>query len=310
MTDTFTTTFPTTPNPTWTLPRFTPPPECLDTKSVWKLDTDCYSGTAQGLYRTTRTCDYLWLGYTDYPHTTGGLGHGLNGFCGPGWSHPATECPVGYTPAHTVDYTPDATTSREILCCLAAYDFEWRRPTLTDQSGSSATPYDRFCVASTLKPSGTSPLTLTAFDLSSESSLQTDIRVSTAIKFDPGKDLLLASAVTISYQINSGGTTCVPDCDDPYTGGPWPRPEQTVTPAPPSPNDSGLVGLEKLAWVGIGFGIVAGLGIIACIGCCIHRRRKRKRVVAAEGPAANPGVEEGHNQMSVELQVSKGQKSE
>ncbi|QGI65168.1 hypothetical protein CEK26_009120 [Fusarium fujikuroi] len=262
MTDTFTTTFPTTPNPTWTLPRFTPPPECLDTKSVWKLDTDCYSGTAQGLYRTTRTCDYLWLGYTDYPHTTGGLGHGLNGFCGPGWSHPATECPVGYTPAHTVDYTPDATTSREILCCLA---------------GSSATPYDRFCVASNLTPSGTSPLTLTAFDLSS---------------------------------INSGGTTCVPDCADPYTGGPWPRPEQTVTPAPPSPNDSGLVGLEKLAWVGIGFGIVAGLGIIACIGCCIHRRRKRKRIVAAEGPAANPGVEEGQNQMSVELQVSKGQKSE
>ncbi|KAI1017262.1 hypothetical protein LB505_002000 [Fusarium chuoi] len=257
MTETFTTTFPTTPNPTWTLPRFTPPPECLDTKSVWKLDTDCYSGTAQGLYRTTRTCDYLWLGYTDYPHTTGGLGHGLNGFC-------ATD---------------------------------------------SATPYDRFCVATNLRPSGTSPLTLTAFDLSSASSLQTDIRVSTTIKFEPEKDLLLASAVTISYQINSGGTTCVPDCDDPYTGGPWPRPAQTVTPAPPSPNDSGLVGLEKLAWVGIGFGIVIGLGIMACIGCCIHRRRKRKRIVAAEGPAANLGVEEGQNQMSMEMQV-KGQKSE
>lgn len=87
------------------------------------METDCYSGTAQGLYRTTRTCNYLWLGYTNYPYTTGGLGLGVNGFCGPGWSHPATECPVGYTPAYTVEYTPDATTSREILCCLAWVDF-------------------------------------------------------------------------------------------------------------------------------------------------------------------------------------------
>lgn len=194
-----------------------------------------------------------------------------------------------------------------------AYDFEWRRPSLTDQKGSAATPYENFCVASNLKPSGTSPLTLTAFDLSSASALQTDIRVSTTIKFEPEKDLLLASAVTISYQINPGGTTCVPDCDDPYTGGPWPRPAQTisVTPAPESSrNDSGLVGLEKLVWVGIAFGIVVGLGIIACIGCRIHRSRKRKRIVAAEGPAANLGAEEGQNQLAVELQVQKGGKSE
>lgn len=181
---------------------------------------------------------------------------------------------------------------------------------MTDQNGSSATPYEKFCVASNLKPTGTSPLTLTAFDLSSASSLQTDIRVSTTIKFEPEKDLLLAPAVTISYQINSGGTTCVPDCDDPYTGGPWPRLAQTVTPAPPSPNDSGLVALEKLVWVGIAFGIVVGLGIIACIGCRIHRSRKRKRIVAAEGPAANLGAEEGQNQLAVELQVQKGGKSE
>ncbi|EXL74499.1 hypothetical protein FOPG_10387 [Fusarium oxysporum f. sp. conglutinans race 2 54008] len=307
MTETFITTFPTTPSPTWTLPRFTPPPECLDTNSIWNMETDCYSGTAQGLYRTTRTCNYLWLGYTDYPHTTGGPGLGLNGFCGPGWSHPATECPVGYTPAHTVDYTPDATTSREILCCLTGYDFEWSRPTLTDQSGSSATPYDKFCIASNLKPSGTSPLTLTAFDLSSASSLQTDIRISTTIKFDPEKDLLLASAVTISYQINSGGTTCVPDCDDPYTGGPWPRPAQTVTPAPESSrSDSGLVGLEKLVWVGIAFGIVVGLGIIACIGCRIHRSRKGKRMGATSEAQGHEG--EVQDQDAIAMEVPKGKK--
>jgi hypothetical protein len=190
-----------------------------------------------------------------------------------------------------------------------AYDFEWKRPTLTDQSGSSATPYDKFCVASNLKPSGTSPLTLTAFDLSSASSLQTDIRVSTTIEFDQEQDILLASAVTISYQINPGGTICVPDCDDPYTGGPWPRPAQTVTPAPETPrNDSGLKGLEKLVWVGVAFGIVVGLGIFACIGCRIHRSRKRKRMVATSEPQGHGGEVQDHN--TIAMEVSKGKKAD
>ncbi|KAF4962767.1 hypothetical protein FSARC_9171 [Fusarium sarcochroum] len=96
-----------------------------------------------------------------------------------------------------------------------AYDFKRKRPTLKDQSGNSATPDDKFCVASSLGSSGSSPLTLTAFDVSSASSMTTYATISTTVEFDPEIDVLLAPVVTITFTVKPDGSTCVPDCDDP-----------------------------------------------------------------------------------------------
>ncbi|KAM0421056.1 hypothetical protein ACHAPT_011127 [Fusarium lateritium] len=116
----------------------------------------------------------------------------------------------------------------------------------------------------------------------------------TKVTFDPKTDILVASAISIDYVIN-GSSTCVPDCDRPYTGGEWPMPPPPSTdgPAPPPVNDSNLQGYAEFVF-GI-IGAVLGVFVLCVGGCtwiCVRRRRKRRRALAQEQEQASRTAQE------------------
>lgn len=165
----------------------------------------------------------------------------------------------------------------------SVYDFKWRgMATLTDNRGSSASLIISSCVAKSPSFSGNPPWTLNISYWSTR--IDGAVKSGTTAEFHPETDRLVASAATINYVIDKRGSTCVPDCATPYTGGEWPPPV-TEAPPPPPVNDSPLQGFEQFIYVIIG--ISMGI-LLLCTGCCIwcYRGRKKKERAAARRQAA------------------------
>ncbi|KAI8711504.1 hypothetical protein NCS52_01414200 [Fusarium sp. LHS14.1] len=254
-----------------TIPRFTPGPGCVNASNIFYETAECSWGTGIGLYKPdTHTCTFFGID---------GVGDEPNNDCLPDYGDIATECPVEYTAASTwVWEKSNGETSREIYCCPTVYDFKWRgMATLTDNRGSSASLTISSCVARVPSFSGSPPwaLKINYWSTSGDSL----VKAATTAEFDPETDKLVASAATINYVINKRGSTCVPDCSTPYTGGEWPPPVTGTSSTQPV-NDSPLRGMENFIYVIIG--VLVGVALL-CTGCCIWgcRRRKKKERAAA-----------------------------
>ncbi|KAI8651255.1 hypothetical protein NCS55_01369300 [Fusarium keratoplasticum] len=253
------------------LPRFTPGPGCVNASNIFYETDECSWGTGIGLYKPdTHTCTFFGIdAVRDEP----------NNDCLPGNLDIATECPVQYTVASTWDWEKsNGETTREIYCCPTVYDFKWRgMATLTDNRGSSASLTISSCVARQPSFAGSPPWALNISYWSSSGN--SVVRAGTTAEFDPETDKLVASAATIGYVINKRGSTCVPDCSTPYTGGLWPPPNTGTSSTQPV-NDSPLRGIEDFIYIIIG--ILVGVTLL-CTGCCIwdcRRRKKKERAMA------------------------------
>ncbi|RSL94763.1 hypothetical protein CEP52_012468 [Fusarium oligoseptatum] len=189
---------------------------------------ECSWGTGIGLYKPdTHTCTFFGIDP---------VWDDQNNDCLPGYRDIATECPVQYTAASTWDWEKsNGETTREIFCCPTVYDFKWRgMATLTDNRGSSASLTISSCVARSLSFAGNSPWALNISYWSTSG--ETVVKAGTTAEFDPKTDKLVASVATIAYVINKRGSTCVPDCSTPYTGGVWPPPVTEPSSTPPPQN--------------------------------------------------------------------------
>ncbi|RSL89125.1 hypothetical protein CDV31_015933 [Fusarium ambrosium] len=208
------------------IPRFTPRPGCINASNIFYETDECSWGTGIGLYKPdTHTCTFFGID---------SVWDDQNNDCLPGYRDIATECPVQYTAASTWDWEKsNGETTREIFCCPTVYDFKWRgMATLTDNRGSSASLTISSCVARSPSFAGNSPWALNISYWSTSG--ETVVKAGTTAEFDPETDKLVASVATIAYVINKRGSTCVPDCSTPYTGGVWPPPvtEPSSTPPP------------------------------------------------------------------------------
>ncbi|KPM42247.1 hypothetical protein AK830_g4357 [Neonectria ditissima] len=263
------------------VPHYTPPAGCLASTNIFYQDALCSWGTGVGKNKPTEyTCNFFALG--DYDPESN---------CLPGPYHIATQCPEHYAAARTDDETVGAMTSREVICCPTTYDFYYGAVPLRDQRGSSASFGFGLCIASSPTFSGRPPWTL---DISywSTTTLGAEAAAPTEVIFDPETDVLMASAATIRYVVDKDKSTCVPDCESPYTGGQWPVPAPTHPPGTPAPDDSSLRGVGEI--VG---GIVGGVGgiILLVVGCCVwgRRRTKRKRRMAVAVAQEEAAEQEG-----------------
>ncbi|RSL74534.1 hypothetical protein CEP53_000120 [Fusarium sp. AF-6] len=227
------------------IPRFTPGPGCINASNIFYETDECSWGTGIGLYKPdTHTCTFFGIDP---------VWDDQNNDCLPGYRDIATECPVQYTAASTWDWEKsNGETTREIFCCPTVYDFKWRgMATLTDDRGSSASLTISSCVARSPSFAGNSPWALNISYWSTSG--ETVVKAGTTAEFDPETDKLVASVATIAYVINKRGSTCVPDCSTPYTGGVWPPPVTEPSLTPPV-NDSPLRGLAQFVYIVIGIG--------------------------------------------------------
>lgn len=158
--------------------------------------------------------------------------------------------------------------------------------TLTDNRGSSASLTISSCVARRPSFAGNPPwaLNISYWSTSGEEV----VKAGTTAEFDPETDKLVASAATITYVINKRGSTCVPDCSTPYTGGVWP-PVVTKPSSTPSADDSSLRGWGQLLYIFIPLGV--GVTLL-CVGCCVWgcmRSKKRRAIAQGQALVVVPG---------------------
>ncbi|KAM5346313.1 hypothetical protein ACJ41O_009318 [Fusarium nematophilum] len=269
------------------VPHYTPPAGCLASTNIFYDDTLCSWGDGVGKNKPAdQTCNYFLLG--DYDPEAD---------CLPGPLHVATQCPERYTAAHTVDENDGGVTSREVICCPTTYDFYYGAASLRDQRGSSASFGFTSCIASSPSFSGRPPWTL---DISywSTTTHGADAAAPTEVTFDPETDVLMASAATIGYVIDKDGSTCVPNCESPYTGGQWPVPEPTHPSSTPPPNDSPLRGAEST--IGVIVGVIGGVFLLA-VGCCVWGRRRTNRKMRMAAAQAQEAAAEQEGQNAVQM---------
>jgi len=97
---------------------------------------------------------------------------------------------------------------------------------------------------------------------------------------NPASDLLVASVAVVKYQV-SVGTTCAPDCDNPWrSGDPWPLPSPSSQTEPNIRGDQDRTTLAFTYIFGIAFGCaVFGPLIYWGVGCLVKRLRGTSKPV-------------------------------
>lgn len=145
------------------------------------------------------------------------------------------------------------------------------------------------CVATNPSFDGNNPFTLTVSSWSTASDYAHIFTTETAT-FDTDSDVLFASMVTVQYEvIPSLDVTCAPNCEDPWTGGEWPKPTEYVPPdSEPPRSDSSLRGLAPFMISMIALGCSVAVLIIIGVTCCLVRRRRRKNIKEGISAAAMP----------------------
>jgi hypothetical protein len=113
------------------------------------------------------------------------------------------------------------------------------------------------CVATSPAFPVNSPLTLAVSGWSTVPT-QSTVQIRETVVLDPAMQVLLAHPVTVSFAVSSG-TTCAPDCKNPWTDASW-RPMTTPTATAKMENVGG--------WNGYIVGLILG-GVFGGIGCVL-----------------------------------------
>ena len=148
--------------------------------------------------------------------------------------------------------------------------------TQTGSDGRVITRTDSQCVATSPILAGNAPLitTVSAWNINTYQDLSIPPIIETAT-IDPAREPIIAHSVKVKFAI-ANGTTCAPNCDTPWTGGPWPVPSPTADTPTSERDGKNLTGVGVGAIVGIILGILGGVFvlILVCWGCSAARKQR------------------------------------